>query len=141
MLASSLMPSAFQSTLPREERLRSPDSLIPQRYFNPRSHERSDGQTSGYVDNGSQFQSTLPREERPMLFLDPPLLELFQSTLPREERRCVLQSGSQGLYFNPRSHERSDQDRQILFGQLYEFQSTLPREERRPASERMRVPS
>ena len=33
---------------------------------------------------------------------------IFQSTLPREERLFPLGSAFQGLYFNPRFHERSD---------------------------------
>ena len=36
-------------------------------------------------------------------------LSLFQSTLPREERRVLLLRLSGSYYFNPRSHERSDQ--------------------------------
>ena len=61
--------------------------------------------------------------------------QVFQSTLPREERRCVLQSGSQGLYFNPRSHERSDRLVRSSAIPMSIFQSTLPREERlRPPS-------
>ena len=55
-------------------------------YFNPRSHEGSDGKHT------------------------PDLLSLlFQSTLPRGERRHRFIKGSRsGYYFNPRSHEGSD---------------------------------
>ena len=56
------------------------------------------------------FQSTLPREERQTLYGTPTPEFTFQSTLPREERQitdtliCNLR-----WYFNPRSHERSDE--------------------------------
>ena len=78
-----------------------------------------------------QFQSTLPREERQSCVLVLQLVNsisihaptrgatldcrlklsalLFQSTLPREERRSLcFESLSCQVYFNPRSHERSD---------------------------------
>ena len=32
----------------------------------------------------------------------------FQSTLPREERHSIGSHGANSWYFNPRSHERSD---------------------------------
>ena len=144
----------FQSTLPREER-QVPDigkynisaisihaptrgatesstiQILFRRYFNPRSHERSDdvdfekplhikisihaptrGATrSLYFQRMTRlFQSTLPREERPFtsLCVSSPV-SVFQSTLPREERRITQQENT--------ARE--------------EFQSTLPREERR----------
>ena len=100
----------FQSTLPREERPKSPPPYAgsfaisihaPTRgatfkpssrggcnmlHFNPRSHERSD-------------LSVLS-----CLFL----FRLFQSTLPREERLTGFSYFISLPYFNPRSHERSD---------------------------------
>ena len=142
----------FQSTLPREERPFPTDfvtAFMP--YFNPRSHERSDftgdytfevtlisihaptrGAThnAGTVGTAKEFQYTLPREERPYPSCLRPLF----------------------FYFNPRSHERSDQEHICLIHLLYLisihaptrgatvimvlllllkiFQSTLPREER-----------
>ena len=55
----------------------------------------------------------------------------FQSTLPREERRWeVLHLLLLFLYFNPRSHERSDKNQPHRKEAIHEFQSTLPREER-----------
>ena len=75
----------------------------------------------------------------------------FQSTLPREERHKLQLMQSSFVYFNPRSHERSDiefrndieMDRISIHaptrGATYtcfierssmQFQSTLPREER-----------
>ena len=55
------------------------------------------------------FQSTLPREERRDNMKVIAEIEKFQSTLPREER---LSSQARLIWwhqhFNPRSHERSD---------------------------------
>ena len=80
----------------------------------------------------SIFQSTLPREERQLSrLIEGTSSTLFQSTLPREERQSLLlrydlskyisihaptrgatkgrfHSFREQLYFNPRSHERSD---------------------------------
>ena len=144
----------FQSTLPREERQIYGNDLLF--YLNISIHAPTRGATFPCLPifrPHDIFQSTLPREERrysSMTLIASSAISIhaptrgatslshgrlhpvppFQSTLPREERpgsaACLISS----VYFNPRSHERSDQDRQILFGQLYEFQSTLPREER-----------
>ena len=76
----------FQSTLPQEERLLDIVSAYPPFYFNPRSHKRSDFMAVG---------NCIPRL-------------LFQSTLPQEERRKVGKVMKFGLNFNPRSHKRSD---------------------------------
>ena len=54
----------FQSTLPREERHKTISSIIESKYFNPRSHERSDCFSPWLCLSRSVFQSTLPREER-----------------------------------------------------------------------------
>ena len=44
---------------------------------------------------------------------------IFQSTLPREERlHCPLNLTIVNLYFNPRSHERSDHDRHVTLWDL-----------------------
>ncbi len=100
----------FQSTLPRGERqlvynpvtkkyeisIHAPTRgatasaisyLVWQLYFNPRSHEGSDGR---------KFISVVPDE-------------LFQSTLPRGERHSEA-GNNRGIRndFNPRSHEGSD---------------------------------
>ena len=77
----------FQSTLPREE--------------------RQFGVIIKLLD--IVFQSTLPREERPPASEYRKYYDKFQSTLPREERLCAAHPLSAALaYFNPRSHERSD---------------------------------
>ena len=123
----------FQSTLPREERHRyNLKCLMFEDYFNPRSHERSDcchlitaqlfiisihaptrGATSAkfpvnvYVEvisihaptRGATATHWQPRGNH----------HQFQSTLPREERRLWLWFCTAATYFNPRSHERSDQ--------------------------------
>ena len=76
------------------------------------------------------FQSTLPRDERQWwgvvctstiyISIHAPtrgatlewililLNYIFQSTLPREERHLLRPAVSSEVYFNPRSHERSD---------------------------------
>ena len=88
---SKLMPIAdmtlFQSTLPREERhcLIVKTSLYS--YFNPRSHERSDGCGNFSFGSDHVFQSTLPREERQSYTMSTKQNIIFQSTLPREERQ------------------------------------------------------
>ena len=55
------------------------------------------------------FQSTLPREERHFSLHVVSSISIFQSTLPREERPKFSDFFPILLiYFNPRSHERSD---------------------------------
>ena len=79
----------FQSTLPREERRTESSYRSDGKYFNPRSHERSDRYVMPIFPSSSTFQSTLPREER------------------RYNLKCLMFES----YFNPRSHERSDKRR------------------------------
>ena len=109
---------------------------------------------TGTATNLAEFQSTFPREERPYYTIVRIQVLQFQSTLPREERRRhVRHHLNHHLYFNPRSHERSDivaqsvseyimnfnprsHERSDLLYDLQPFtaplfQSTLPREERR----------
>ena len=103
--------------------------------FNPRSHERSDVSVpsavafsvfqstlpreerpyeDGRIFSKSRFQSTLPREERPRRRALDRQLFVFQSTLPREERqKCRVWLNNQ-RNFNPRSHERSDNNTQLF---------------------------
>ena len=57
-----------------------------------------------------QFQSTLPREERRKKQSYNVRNRQFQSTLPREERPLYAFNIILYVYFNPRSHERSDTD-------------------------------
>ena len=98
----------FQSTLPREERLYTGTITDNQKNFNPRSHERSDVWQVINWYSRPLFQSTLPREERPMRHCNRVRAIRFQSTLPREERLISFTRSFCVMYFNPRSHERSD---------------------------------
>ena len=124
------MNNQFQSTLPREERPLLPNRSQPISYFNPRSHERSDGLSRSRWSGKRNFN---PRSHE-----------------RSDDTSC---SGAKRICnFNPRSHERSDKEFCIYTSsgnisihaptrgattscdierlQLYKFQSTLPREER-----------
>ena len=120
----------FQSTLPREERLRISDlwrcsvnisihaptrgatidflSYLLKKYdFNPRSHERSDqGDTSKTF--GVYISIHAPTRGATHFGKTACRLFRFQSTLPREERRLPSTYPPALCHFNPRSHERSD---------------------------------
>ena len=121
----------FQSTLPREERrTRSYQLRSTPKYFNPRSHERSDIEDQQARKLGIRFQSTLPREERPQETrmsdihsnFNPRSHERSDSNIktPRRQKRISIHAPTRGatttsqtscikaLDFNPRSHERSD---------------------------------
>ena len=78
--------SAFQSTLPREERRRKRFLRADKANFNPRSHERSDGKEASKHHNYRDFN-------------------------PRSHERSdavTVCTCTTCLNFNPRSHERSD---------------------------------
>ena len=99
-------------------------------YFNPRSHERSDlcsfdfitlffisihaptrGATKGYEFCTNSYSISIHAPTRGATFnlFSHCQIFLFQSTLPREERHhASISLSSCGDYFNPRSHERSD---------------------------------
>ena len=101
-------------------------------YFNPRSHERSDNAVWFVLEFKYPFQSTLPREERLLqcniriicthISIHAPTRgatrmqktmfkrRRFQSTLPREERQNIAKIFILLINFNPRSHERSDEN-------------------------------
>ena len=83
----SMSKSKFQSTLPREERLFTiPNYIFKKIYFNPRSHERSDGQ---------------PQKAKRTT-----MISIHAPTRGATKRS---QTGQRMRYnFNPRSHERSD---------------------------------
>ena len=142
----------FQSTLPREERPFPTDfvtAFMP--YFNPRSHERSDF-TGDYTFEVTLISIHAPTRGATIIFQMSLSRTLFQSTLPREERLWHQTRPAWWLYFNPRSHERSDTDEWLYdeeylnfnprshersdfigllnYNRLILFQSTLPREER-----------
>ena len=101
--------SVFQSTLPREERLLGLNFKEANSIFQS-TLPREERLLQQYLSHFQLlFQSTLPREERQILILFNRFECLFQSTLPREERRGIASLGSLfKIYFNPRSHERSD---------------------------------
>ena len=64
---------------------------------------------TGTATNLAEFQSTFPREERPYYTIVRIQVLQFQSTLPREERPFPTDFVTAFMpYFNPRSHERSD---------------------------------
>ena len=107
---------------------------------------------TGTATNLAEFQSTFPREERPYYTIVRIQVLQFQSTLLREERPFPTDFVTAFMpYFNPRSHERSDNYIPDEFksyiisihaptrgatmtsdetGMVAIFQSTLPREER-----------
>ena len=77
----------FQSTLPREERLSLNRRFSPALcYFNPRSHEMSDGIGAASI---KAFTISIHAPTRGATFpnIDIPDIAGFQSTLPREERQ------------------------------------------------------
>ena len=79
-----------------------------------------------------RFQSTLPREDR--LAISPNVVSTTFYFNPRSHERSddsynPLVTGTYD--FNPRSHERSDLCGCLLNRPYIRFQSTLPREERR----------
>ena len=121
-------------------------------YFNPRSHERSDKLFVAVKVWYPIFQSTLPREERQNT-LSPTASEILISihAPTRGATATATRYVNVCLYFNPRSHERSD-SKAFEYCSAYRisihaptrgatncivhstifliFQSTLPREER-----------
>ena len=78
-------------------------------YFNPRSHERSDLYACIFIFVISKFQSTLPREERLMRSVTQKCINCISIHAPTRgaTKQQPLLSFSL-VYFNPRSHERSD---------------------------------
>ena len=82
--------------------------LMENVYFNPRSHERSDGTTFDWTNFGLISIHAPTRGATLLKFLGR-IRIIFQSTLPREERpNCIACVVPYSQDFNPRSHERSD---------------------------------
>ena len=125
-------------------------------YFNPRSHEGSDGSLDLYYNyllisihaptRGATFtrivhyfhylfQSTLPRGERPHTTHSVDGIWDFNPRSHEGSDCCLLRRCTGLLDFNPRSHEGSDEDQHEWFGYAQKFQSTLPRGERRQGLE------
>ena len=99
----------FQSTLPREERLFHNCFEHVFNYFNPRSHERSDGQSGHVYQKNHQISIHAPTRGATVTTIFVMTDAQFQSTLPREERLFFCSHFPIIQHFNPRSHERSDQ--------------------------------
>ena len=75
--------------------------------FNPRSHERSDGEH--VRDRRGEISIHAPTRGATYDEFIPESMAKFQSTLPREERQIPHRSTVRAVIdFNPRSHERSD---------------------------------
>ena len=99
----------FQSTLPREERPTThAASMSSNVYFNPRSHERSDSDTTAIKQIWSNFNPRSHERSDAHSQRVSVTRSKFQSTLPREERQLPMLPLVAFFYFNPRSHERSD---------------------------------
>ena len=76
-------------------------------YFNPRSHEGSDGIFADLYAKKVISIHAPTRGATIKRAISMPNLK-FQSTLPRGERLYVWVAGHTIAYFNPRSHEGSD---------------------------------
>ena len=121
----------FQSTLPREERqlleraeeidlaisihaptrgaTRCPVQLLCDQCISIHAPTRGATGTKASSTPVSDISIHAPTRGATNLSISPVKLSTFQSTLPREERQIQQYSGgTQGNYFNPRSHERSD---------------------------------
>ena len=82
-------------------------SVLSRPYFNPRSHERSDHSFFKFSSRPN-ISIHAPTRGATVIVFTTRRVGRFQSTLPREERLvgCCLRFNR--IYFNPRSHERSD---------------------------------
>ena len=112
--------------------------------FNPRSHEGSDAIVSIPLLTHSGFQSALPRGERrnrlnsstypfgisiraptrgatPAPITNSTAFSVFQSALPRGERLPYKYYNTILTYFNPRSHEGSDDAPGRSVSAIYDF--------------------
>ena len=117
----------------REGSDRFPDGTVHGwRCFNPRSREGSDP-FSHYSDAcPGMFQSTLPRGERHHLRCSDCFLSYVSIHAPARGATIREQYASaNGLSFNPRSREGSDNRDFNRTSGSSKFQSTLPRGERR----------
>ena len=101
----------FQSTLPREERPSAPFSSSP--IWQISIHAPTRGATHASISLSSCGDISIHAPTRGATYkyaVDIGILS-FQSTLPREERRFWIICRTSLVYFNPRSHERSDVSR------------------------------
>ena len=95
--------------------------------FNPRSHERSDSTATAYLDSPS-ISIHAPTRGATIYAQILSISKLFQSTLPREERLVSSSFVTVSIYFNPRSHERSDS---VAQGTLHPHKDFNPRSHER----------
>ena len=87
---SPFLAFLFQSTLPRRERLSCKQCALTILYFNPRSHEGSDGVFLRDSGNTCQFQSTLPRRERLKHLQDKGRLLIISIHAPTKGATAIL---------------------------------------------------
>ena len=100
----------FQSTLPREERLCV--WLKPRFDLFISIHAPTRGATIpiGLKSFNDLISIHAPTRGATLTCLEQlQIIRAFQSTLPREERRAAHPLSAALAYFNPRSHERSDE--------------------------------
>ena len=143
---------AFQSALPRGERLCEVNSCSTSRNFNPRSREGSDSVGSikkarrknfnPRSREGSDlwlrylllllliFQSALPRGERLNIPVGRKLINRFQSALPRGERLDQGDLFITWTYISIRAPARGATAMVVANSFTFKFQSALPRGER-----------
>ena len=106
----SVTRSKFQSTLPREERQLPMLPLVAFFYFNPRSHERSDKSPVGAMFVGNNISIHAPTRGAtgtPVTGVKGAKISIHAPT--RGATMYVYVALLFALYFNPRSHERSDE--------------------------------
>ena len=127
----------FQSTLPRGERPITGGGKHGTYYFNPRSHEGSDiyrqvhykgfmyfnprshegsDQCDIHNKHGSKISIHAPTRGATLFRIKYTPFRVFQSTLPRGERLSIMSFLFAQKYFNPRSHEGSDGNAEVITG-------------------------
>ena len=99
----------FQSTLPREERLKVTVLYHSQKDFNPRSHERSDRykEYEKFFDNKISIHAPT-RGATNRLVKNCKLTIYFNPRSHERSDTSKYYKGGVNMNFNPRSHERSD---------------------------------
>ena len=103
------MLKEFQSTLPREERRSELSEHHLTRYFNPRSHERSDLKKS--VDDGDMMSISIHAPTRGATPSEGACSSTICISIHAPTRGATINFYKCIIYlvnFNPRSHERSD---------------------------------
>ena len=81
-------------------------------YFNPRSREGSDAKEV-FLTTKKRISIHAPVKGATELYLKRVLIPEFQSTLPWRERPLYIRVLQHQIYFNPRSREGSDANRQV----------------------------